>query len=382
MVKISIEGYPEHIHAKEKMADHKNSNSTKKLNISILGVGGLGSAIAHYFIVTLPNVNVHLAGREKQTESIEARVRSLIARHGKGDITEEEEAKKRIRIYQTTTGETTKNAKGETIEKERFLDSDFLIISARDNSVPFSAFKSRLDEYGVNVKLIKENIGPRINGYKGIVIPATGPLELISEELATASGIPLERIVGASYIDTIRFRKELQREIYNVTGNHINLDKLEKAIVLGARGANMVQIYSRLKINGEPFNSWSPLNKDRDGIRKRIANALSVDPIVIQFAGSTAVNVDDPALAIYEMINCLYNDKEITGSVHDGKCFISYPCRAKTDEKGLKVISFDKKILAPVQDIETRYLSEKERKKVVASKEEIIELKRKIRLMY
>mgnify|MGYP001605316777 CR=1 FL=1 len=72
--------YPEHMHITEtRMAELFKT----KLNIGIIGVGGLGSAVAHYFIATLPYVRVHLTGRDKQTDSIEARVKALQEMEGK-----------------------------------------------------------------------------------------------------------------------------------------------------------------------------------------------------------------------------------------------------------------------------------------------------------
>ena len=117
---------------KRKMPEHHEhgygNHKKTLLNVGIIGVGGLGSTVAHY-LLTDPNTVLHLSGRSKNTESIETRVRQLIARDASGDIVEEERHKERIRIYQTIRGETTVNAKpingGRYEQLERKEKQDF-----------------------------------------------------------------------------------------------------------------------------------------------------------------------------------------------------------------------------------------------------------------
>lgn len=360
-----------------KMPEHHQhgdkSYSTKPLNVGIIGVGGLGGTLAHYLLTTSKNSVVHLAGRPKNTGTIEARVRVLISRDGNGDVVNEERVKERIRIYQTIRGETSVNAKGELLEsKERLLDADFILVSVRDNSMPFNSFKSRDDEYLVNKPTVRD-IAENLEGYKGIVINATGPLELFCEEISDVSGIPLERIVGASYVDTLRFRKELQRQIYNLVGQLIDLPLLEEAIVLGCHRSSMVPIYSKLNLFDKSFNDISELNNE--GLRRRVKEALLTDPNVMQLTGSTSVNISDPALAIYEMILGLSDRRKIVGSVFDGECFMSYPCWTESNSMGLNIVRADIDILDPIK----KRISDNERKKVYLSKQEIVNLRKKLK---
>jgi hypothetical protein len=117
------------------------------------------------------------------------------------------------------------------------------------------------------------------------------------------------------------------------------------------------------------FNNINELNIDR--IRKKIYSALIIEPAEDQHSDSSIKNVKEPAIAIMKMITSAVNGKTRVGLVHDGDCFISYPYWFKNDEKGFKIRMYDKNII--------KELSEGDQKKLKLAKEDILNLKKKMR---
>jgi len=330
----------------------------KDFEVGIIGVGGIGSTVAHYLLYTYPGARLNLNSRDHSR--LKVKINEIIANRGNCyNLFTEIEARDRIRTFENIDGKIT-----EGDIKKRFLDSDFIIVSARNSAIPFSSFREREDEYYANKKVIKE-IAERLEGYKGIVLVVTNPLELSCEEIANKSKIPKNRIVGVSYVDTLRFRRELAREINKVGEYKVTEQELNKAVVIGEHGPTMVPIYHLLKIKGKRFVDNTKLNTE--SLRKRIKQALVKDPTKLQTGEDGSKNVRIPSISVIHTLDSLITGEVLPMQAYDGDCFITNLARAIKVEQPdgvINIIERDKEFLDRISKIEKR--------KYRQSKEEIL----------
>lgn len=364
-------GNSEHSHRKElqgKMAEHRDYHKTK-LEVGIVGLGNIGSGVAHYLLFEYQNANLNIFSRSYNSQERvfkEQKIRELV-----GDIPG---AQDRIRMFRSIDGELGVNG-----NKKRLLDSDIIIYSARNETVPFHDFKEREGEFFANLEKIKED-AERLKSYKrGIVIVATNPLELTSEALARISGIPRNRIIAGSYVDTYRFRSVILEQLYKQARIIIPPNVLKGAFVIGEHGPGMVPIYSLIQIGNRKFLTDPRFDKEsiRDKIKQEVKNALIVGPTKFQTSDSNPMrNVRIPSIALVKTVSAIQSERDLptTSFSNDYSitnvedCFITGMCSFKKLEDKVNGAS-------TIAEVKTEFLSqidEQEREKYIESKRDLL----------
>lgn len=117
--------------------------------------------------------------------------------------------------------------------------------------------QTRLDLLQNNAKITRQ-IGKALNGYKGLVVVVSNPVDVLTYILAKESGLPPERVIGTgTMLDTARLRQVLGREL--------DLDpRSVHAQVVGEHGDSEVVLWSSASIGGLPLRSWSNWKRERE----------------------------------------------------------------------------------------------------------------------
>ena len=104
---------------------------------------------------------------------------------------------------------------------------------------------NRLDDIKIATKMVLDTI-PKVmeNGYDGIILLATNPVDVISRVVQEVSGLDHNKIVGSgTNLDTARFIQYLAQEV------SCNPKDVE-AYVLGEHGNSSVALWSNARIKG------------------------------------------------------------------------------------------------------------------------------------
>ncbi|ACV29256.1 L-lactate dehydrogenase 2 [Anaerococcus prevotii] len=121
-------------------------------------------------------------------------------------------------------------------------DAD-LVVLAYGNSQ--KNLVNRLDDIKIATEMVLDTV-PKVveNGYDGVILLATNPVDVIARVVEEVSGFPFERIVGTgTSLDSARFAQYLALETgFNVAD--IN------AYVIGEHGNSSVAVWSNANING------------------------------------------------------------------------------------------------------------------------------------
>ncbi len=339
----------------------KNGKCERKLELGIIGVGKVGSLVVNQLLKKYPDININLNSRDDRY------LRLLLPDMAKIEIDGREiptnQTLSRLRVYETVDGKVTVGD-----SKKRLLDSDIIILAARKYREAY--FKERSEEYLYNKELI-DDIGRRLEGFTGVLVDLTNPLELTCERLAQISKIPREKIVGVAYSSTIRFRDALQSEIKKNSEFRNKKINLENAVVIGEHGANMVPIYHGVII-GDKRLSQIP---NTENMRRRIRKAVKKVPAESQSGDTSAKNIFVPSMAVVYTIEALLEGYQLPMSSFDGDCFITNKTRSVSLEGKIERIEPIKKFL------EKGSISNSERIKYKKAKEEIIKKLKKVGLI-
>ena len=104
---------------------------------------------------------------------------------------------------------------------------------------------NRLNDIKIATRMVVDTI-PKVieNGYDGIILLATNPVDVISKVVQKVSGLPYNKIVGSgTNLDTARFIQFLAKEI------SCNPKDVE-AYVIGEHGNSSVALWSNARIKG------------------------------------------------------------------------------------------------------------------------------------
>jgi L-lactate dehydrogenase len=109
--------------------------------------------------------------------------------------------------------------------------------------------ESRLDLLRDNARVVAD-IGRTLAGFAGTVVLVTNPVDVLTQVLAEASGLPLERVLGTgTMLDTARLRQMLGQEL-DLATNSIH------AQVVGEHGDSEVVLWSGARVGGVPLCDW------------------------------------------------------------------------------------------------------------------------------
>ncbi|MFE7061046.1 L-lactate dehydrogenase [Sutcliffiella sp. NPDC057660] len=124
-------------------------------------------------------------------------------------------------------------------------DADIVVICAGANQKPG---ETRLDLVEKNAKIFKGIVDKVMeNGFDGIFLVATNPVDILTYATWKYSGLPKERVIGSGTIlDTARFRFLL--------GDYFQIDARNvHAYIIGEHGDTELPVWSKADIGGKPI---------------------------------------------------------------------------------------------------------------------------------
>jgi L-lactate dehydrogenase len=111
------------------------------------------------------------------------------------------------------------------------------------------ANESQLDLLRNNARLVAE-IGRSLAGFGGTVVLVTNPVDVLTQLMAEASGLPPERVLGTgTMLDTARLRQMLG------TTPHLDTASIH-AQVIGEHGDSEVLLWSGARLGCVPLRDW------------------------------------------------------------------------------------------------------------------------------
>ncbi|HEX6265700.1 MAG TPA: L-lactate dehydrogenase, partial [Burkholderiales bacterium] len=93
-------------------------------------------------------------------------------------------------------------------------------------------------------------IGEALRGYRGLVLVVANPVDVLTQVVREASGLPPERVIGSgTMLDTARLR--------HLVGRELGLDpRSVHAQVVGEHGDSEVVLWSSAQAGGRLLRSW------------------------------------------------------------------------------------------------------------------------------
>jgi L-lactate dehydrogenase len=137
---------------------------------------------------------------------------------------------------------------------DEMLDTDAVVLAAGRGGKPN---ESRLDLLRENAATLGD-IGRRLQGYRGLVVVVTNPVDVLTYVVARSSGLPAERVMGTgTMLDTARLRQVLGHEL-RVDPHSVH------AQVIGEHGDSEVVLWSSAHVGGTPLRKWPAWDRARE----------------------------------------------------------------------------------------------------------------------
>jgi L-lactate dehydrogenase len=189
-------------------------------------------------------------------------------------------------------------------------NADVVVVAAGRNGKPG---ESRLDLLRDNARLVAD-IGRLLAGFAGMVVLVTNPVDVLTQVMARASGLPLQRVLGTgTMLDTARLRQMLGEELQVATQSI-------HAQVIGEHGDSELVLWSGAQVGGVPLRQWpgwSAATEERLALSVRRAAYE-----VIQRKGATNHAI---GLVTARLVQCLLGDEHrilTVSRVQQGSCGI------------------------------------------------------------
>lgn len=246
-----------------------------------------------------------------------------------------------IRFYQTKISGTN--------SMEDLLQSDVIILAAGSIRKPGMA---REDLYSENKPVI-DDVGKALQGYGGVVIVVTEPVDLLTAEFVRSSNLNPGRVMGVGgSLDSARLRYLIAKEL-SVSYENVS------AMVIGRHSAEMIPLPAYCRVSGLPVTtliSEQRLKAIFEETRKSGDLIVDLAQRSSAFYGPAAVICDLAEAVIRDTRRILSVSHMLTGQYGISGAAMSLP--AIIGAKGIE------KTLAPVLDDE-------EKKTLAASAEAI-----------
>ena len=149
-------------------------------------------------------------------------------------------------------------------------DADLVVITAGVNQKPDESRLDLLDRNADIMRSITHSIME--SGFKGILLVASNPVDIMTQIVYDASQLPKEKVIGSgTSLDTARLRYEI--------GHQINIDTRNvHAYILGEHGESEFVVWSNAYVGAKPIKdvikSMHAINfEDLDHIATRVKHA-------------------------------------------------------------------------------------------------------------
>jgi L-lactate dehydrogenase len=177
---------------------------------------------------------------------------------------------------------------------EEMEEADVVVVAAGRAGGPG---QSRLELLRDNAALIGD-IGRRLTRARGVVVMVTNPVDVLTQRMREASGLPPARVIGTgTMLDTARLKQVLGRVL------HIDPHSIH-AHVVGEHGDSEVVLWSAARIGGMPLRQWAGWDPNREteiaGEVRRAAYEI------IRRKGTTNHAI---GLATADLLQCILRDE-------------------------------------------------------------------------
>lgn len=145
-------------------------------------------------------------------------------------------------------------------------NADVVVITAGANQKPG---ETRLDLVEKNTRIFKGIVEEIMeNGFDGIIIVATNPVDILTYAVWKFSGLPKNRVIGSGTIlDTARFRFLL--------GDYFDVDTRNvHAYIIGEHGDTELPVWSHADIAGTTISEWT---KNKQGYHQKDLDEIFVN---------------------------------------------------------------------------------------------------------
>jgi L-lactate dehydrogenase len=138
--------------------------------------------------------------------------------------------------------------------EEMAAGCDAIVIAAGQGALPG---RSRLDALATTAR-IAADLGGRLRGARGVVVVVTNPVDVVTQLVAEASGLPAPRVLGTgTMLDTARLR--------NLLAAQLAVDERSvHAQVLGEHGDSQVVAWSTAQVGGVALGDWPGWQRDAE----------------------------------------------------------------------------------------------------------------------
>jgi len=162
-----------------------------------------------------------------------------------------------------------------TASIEEMRNAQVVVVAAGRGGKPG---ESRLDLLRDNARVVAD-IGRTLAGFAGTVVMVSNPVDVLTQLMTEASGLPPERVIGTgTTLDTARLRQMLGRTLGLATQSI-------HAQVVGEHGDSAVVLWSGAGVGGVPLRDWPGWDRGAEaGLAHEVKRAAYE---VIQRKGAT-----------------------------------------------------------------------------------------------
>lgn len=245
-----------------------SSDSLPLQRISIIGAGHVGATSAYALI---------MSGIAREIVIVDAN-----AQRAEGEAMDLQQAVPLARPVRVWAGDYKDAAR-----------SKVCVIAAGVGSHPG---ETRLDLLGRNVTVVRDCMRCLMaEGFEGIVLMTTNPVDILAQVAQEESGLPIERVLGSgTVLDTARLRAMLGAEL-NIEARSIH------AYIIGEHGDSEIAAWSAAHVAGAALMQYCAANDcpDFDQLLKRVRRAA---PDIIERKGYTSFAIASCVARICEAI--------------------------------------------------------------------------------
>ncbi|HEX8119457.1 MAG TPA: L-lactate dehydrogenase, partial [Pyrinomonadaceae bacterium] len=156
--------------------------------------------------------------------------------------------------------------------------------------------ESRLDLLGRNAVVVREVMSRLLGeGFGGVVLMTTNPVDVLSQFAQEDSGLPVERVIGSgTVLDTARLRAMLAAKL-RIEARSIH------AYIVGEHGDSEIAAWSAAHVAGVPLKDYCETQGCPD-FQQLLARVRRAAPDIIERKGYTSHAIASCVLRICEAV--------------------------------------------------------------------------------
>ena len=196
----------------------------------------------------------------------------------------------------------------QAVPLDAMRDADVVVVAAGRAG---KSGESRLDLLRDNARLVAD-IGHMLVGFAGTVVLVTNPVDVLTQVMTAASGLPPERVLGTgTLLDTARLRQMLSQTLQVATQSI-------HAQVIGEHGDSELVLWSGAQIGGVPLRQWPGWRTATEQLLAQEVRVAAYEVIRRKGATNHAIG-----LVAGRLVECLLADQQrvlTVSRVQKGAC--------------------------------------------------------------